>query len=163
MVSMIVAVDGNNAIGKNGGLLVHNPEDMQFFKEVTSCSNIIMGRNTWESLPMYPRGLPFRDNYVVTSHPSGKGDNVFELDFESIVKALEDKNSTFNQNKTFIIGGSRIYKDLSKYVREVYVTRMDFVADEADTFVDLSFLTDYKCCNVTILNTYSNVEHWIKK
>lgn len=162
MVSMIVAVDRNNAIGKDGNLLVHNPEDMKFFKEVTKGCNVIMGRNTWESLPMYPKGLPFRENYVVTSNPCGKG-TVLEVNFDSIVKALKSKNSTFNQHKTFLIGGSGVYNNLSNYCNQVFVTRMDLVVEDADTFVDLGFLEDYKCCDVITLNDYSYVEQWIKK
>ena len=69
MISAIVAVDENWGIGFNGQLLEHIPEDMKFFKKITTGNVVIMGRKTWESLPIKP--LPDRLNLVVTSKGRG--------------------------------------------------------------------------------------------
>ena len=65
MISTIVAVDNNWGIGFNGDLLEHIPEDLKYFKELTSGNIVVMGRKTWDSLPKKP--LPNRFNIVITS------------------------------------------------------------------------------------------------
>jgi dihydrofolate reductase len=52
MIAAIVAVDGNNGIGFDGELLERIPEDMKRFRKLTEKHTIIMGRNTWDSLPI---------------------------------------------------------------------------------------------------------------
>ena len=64
-IHLIWAQDENGGIGKNGKLPWYISEDLKKFKKITSNSTIIMGRKTWESLPMKP--LPNRDNIVLSS------------------------------------------------------------------------------------------------
>ncbi|MGL6037930.1 MAG: dihydrofolate reductase, partial [Soonwooa sp.] len=63
MVSIVVAMGKNNAIGKDNQLLWHLPEDLKHFKNLTSGHPIIMGRKTYESIG---RPLPNRTNIVVS-------------------------------------------------------------------------------------------------
>ena len=65
MLTLIAARARNGAIGKDGTLPWHIPEDLKFFKRETLGGAIIMGRRTWESLPFKP--LKDRLNLVVTS------------------------------------------------------------------------------------------------
>ena len=67
MISAIVAVDNNWGIGYNGDLLEKIPEDMKYFKELTSDNWVVMGRKTWDSLPKKP--LPNRQHLVITRNP----------------------------------------------------------------------------------------------
>ena len=67
MISIIVAIAENNAIGKNNDLLWHIPEDMKRFKQITSGHKIIMGKRTYESLPYRP--LKNRTNIVISDIP----------------------------------------------------------------------------------------------
>ena len=67
MISAIVAVDNNWGIGFNNDVLERIPEDLQRFKSLTTDNIIIMGRNTWDSLPIKP--LPNRITIVITSNP----------------------------------------------------------------------------------------------
>ena len=64
-IHLIWAQDHNGGIGKDGNLPWHISEDLKNFKRLTSGSTILMGRNTWESLPIRP--LPERRN-IVLSH-----------------------------------------------------------------------------------------------
>src|SRR6185437_6228291 len=64
---LIAAVARDGAIGLEGRLLVHLPDDLQHFKRVTLGSPIVMGRKTWDSLG---RPLPGRRNIVVTRNPA---------------------------------------------------------------------------------------------
>ena len=66
-ISIIVAVAENNAIGKDNQLLCHLPEDLKMFKRVTEGYKVIMGKNTYYSLPRRP--LPARVNVVLTDQP----------------------------------------------------------------------------------------------
>ena len=60
--SIIVAIDRENGIGKNNQLLWHLPNDLKFFKKITSGNTIIMGRKTYDSIG---RPLPNRRNIVI--------------------------------------------------------------------------------------------------
>ena len=62
--SIIVAAGLNNEIGLNNQLLCHLPADLRRFKELTTGHPIVMGRKTWESLPIKP--LPNRTNIVLS-------------------------------------------------------------------------------------------------
>ena len=64
MISAIAAVDKNWGIGFNGELLEHIPEDMKYFKELTTGNTVVMGRKTWDSLPKKP--LPDRCNIIIS-------------------------------------------------------------------------------------------------
>ena len=70
MISAIVAVDKNWGIGFEGQLLERLPPDMKYFKEITSNNAVVMGRKTWDSLPLKP--LPNRLNLIITKNPIGK-------------------------------------------------------------------------------------------
>ena len=63
MLSLIVAMDENNLIGKNNYMPWDIPEDLKKFKEVTTDNIIIMGRKTFQSIG---RALPNRINLVLT-------------------------------------------------------------------------------------------------
>ena len=78
MLTLIVARARNGAIGKDGTLPWHIPEDLKFFKRETLGGAIIMGRRTWESLPFRP--LKDRLNLVVTSTLDLPGHTVPDLD-----------------------------------------------------------------------------------
>ena len=63
-IHIIWAQDNNSGIGKNHKLPWHIPEDLKNFKNITKNNTIIMGRKTWDSLPIKP--LPFRKNIVLS-------------------------------------------------------------------------------------------------
>lgn len=136
MVSAIVCVDENWGIGSNNKLLAHIPEDMKFFKEKTMNSVVIMGRKTYDSLPVKP--LPNRLlNIVVTSkinkmcEEDNNGAVLATMDFVKVYLKTLPKNSQANY---CIIGGGQIYKELLPYCNKVYVTKVNHVYKNADTF-----------------------------
>ena len=63
-MNLIVAISENNAIGKSGDLLCHLPNDLKYFKQLTTDATVVMGKNTFLSLPRRP--LPNRRNIVLT-------------------------------------------------------------------------------------------------
>lgn len=125
--SMIVAIDENFAIGKNGKMLIHLPGDLKYFKETTSNHTVVMGRKTFESLPK--GALPNRRNIVL----SRKKDLV--LDGCEVVHDIDElKEKVKNEKEVFIIGGGDIY-NIFKYKADfLYITSIHCKFDEADTF-----------------------------
>ena len=67
-INIIAAMAKNRVIGFQGGLPWNIPKDLKFFKKMTSGDNsaIVMGRKTWDSLPLKP--LPNRRNFVLTKN-----------------------------------------------------------------------------------------------
>ena len=65
-INIIAAMAKNRVIGRGNKLPWHIPQDLKHFKRLTSKKNsaVVMGRNTWESLPIKP--LPNRRNYILT-------------------------------------------------------------------------------------------------
>ncbi|MEE1220777.1 MAG: dihydrofolate reductase [Bacteroidales bacterium] len=125
MISLIVAIAQNNAIGKDNDLLWHLSEDLKYFKKTTNERTVLMGRKTWESLPFKP--LKNRRNIVVSSQKDYAIDGA-EL-FDSIEKAVEVLKT--QKDEVFCIGGASLYKALLPKADKLYITRVykDFEAD----------------------------------
>ncbi len=126
MISIIVAIAKNHAIGKDNQLLWHISEDLKRFKRLTSGHKIIMGRNTLLSLPKWP--LPKRTNIVITDKP----DESFE-GCEMVFSIEEAANKCGKDEESFIIGGASIYNQFMPLADKLYITRVD-KDFEADTF-----------------------------
>jgi len=114
-----MAISENDVIGINGKLPWHIPLDLQWFKMHTYAGAIIMGRKTWESLPIKP--LPGRLSIVLSRSTLDSKDCIF---CQSWADAL-DIAQKFAQN-VYIIGGSEIYRQalLSKIVDTLIITRV---------------------------------------
>ena len=128
MLSIIVAVAANWAIGKENSLLWHISEDLKFFKRTTMGSPIIMGYNTFLSLGGKP--LPKRRNIVINRNEEDVAPEGVEFveSLLSAVKLVED------EPQAFIIGGGKIYAAALDIVDQLYVTLVDTVVEDADTF-----------------------------
>ena len=129
MISAIVAVDENWGIGYNGDLLEHIPEDLKYFKQLTSGNTIVMGRKTWDSLPKKP--LPNRFNIVITSQERHFEEMTAFIPFSEAVSRLKHSPK---EDDLFIIGGGQIYKELLPYCDRVYVTKIFKNHNQVDTY-----------------------------
>ena len=130
MISAIVAVDNNWGIGYNGDLLEHIPEDLKYFKALTTGHVVVMGRKTWDSLPQKP--LKDRLNIVISSQPRGVlGEMAFSIpmDEAKVRVALSG-----NDEEWFIIGGGSIYQEFLSVCDRVYVTKIYKDHDNVDTY-----------------------------
>lgn len=116
IISMIVAVDENNAIGRGMEMMWDLPIDMQHFKRTTFGHPVIMGRKTFESFGKPLRG---RKNIVITRnrnfHPAGV--HVVDTLDDALKIAGED-----NPDEIFIIGGGEIYKLAFPLADRIYLT-----------------------------------------
>ena len=125
-LSIIVAIAENHAIGKDNQLLWHLSEDLKRFKKITSGHTIVMGKKTYESLPVRP--LPNRENLVITDIPGEiiVGCTMAYSIEEAIEKCHPDKEN-------FIIGGGSIYRQFMDHATKLYITLVHH-SFEADTF-----------------------------
>ena len=127
MLSIIVAKAKNNIIGKDNKIIWHLPEDLKYFKNITTGHTIIMGRKTFESLG---RVLPNRKHIIFSNNPSF---NVNEQNVKVVHSLLEIQDLIEGKEEAFVIGGAMIYNFLMPYVKKMYVTEID-KEFEGDTF-----------------------------
>lgn len=124
-ISMIAAVGKHLELGKNNDLIWHFKEDMKFFKETTTGHTVIMGRKTFESLP---KALPNRRNIVISTNKD------YVAPGAEVVTSLEEAINLVKDEEAFIIGGGAIYKAFLPYADKLYLTEIDDVCDDADTY-----------------------------
>jgi dihydrofolate reductase len=127
MISIIVAIAENYAIGKQGDLLCHMPEDLKHFKQITSGHTVMMGERTYLSLPKHP--LPNRRNIVLTD-VQGKtfegAEMAYSLDeMQALVRPDEE---------AFVIGGGMVYRQMMPRADKLYITHIHHSWEDADTF-----------------------------
>lgn len=135
--SIIVAADGNNAIGKDNNLLCYLPNDLKYFKTITEGHSIIMGRKTFESLPN--GALANRRNIVISYNKCLKLPNC-EVCL-SIEEAIELCNG---EDEIFFIGGGSIYKKVIDIADRIYLTSIHHEFEKADTFFPEINATQWK-------------------
>ena len=120
MISIIVAVADNLAIGKDNNLLWHISEDLKYFKRITGGHTVIMGRKTWESLPPRFRPLPGRRNIVISRQAD------FAAPGAELAASLEAALQLAAQAETaFIIGGEQIYRQAMDMADRLEITEVD--------------------------------------
>ena len=127
MISIIVAIAQNGAIGYKGDLIYHLSADLKRFKELTTGHTIIMGRRTFESLPK--GALPNRRNIVLTKQKgvSYPGAEVYTSIDEALSRCSRDE-------KVYIIGGAQVYNQALSMADELEITLVHDTPAQADTF-----------------------------
>ena len=142
MFNIILATDLNGGIGCKNKLPWSFKKDLEFFKNITSGlleeSIVIMGRNTWESLPK--KFLPNRKNFVITSNNfSDENVNFFKTLNDALLKAYEE---TIDYNNIWVIGGSQLYHEAfnHKDLNYIYHTLIPSESFNCDTFIEFQNL-----------------------
>jgi dihydrofolate reductase len=135
-ISIIVAITDNFGIGKDNKLLCHIPGDLPRFRKITSGHTVIMGKNTFLSLP--GGALKNRKNIVISDKPQDF--------FEGCITvfSLEDALQHCDPDKeNFVIGGASIYRQFLPYAFKLYLTiiHKNF---EADTFFPIFDKEEWK-------------------
>lgn len=130
IINAIAAVDINMAIGKNNQLPWRAAADMAFFKKTTLNNSVLMGFNTYLSLP---KSLPSRNNIVLTSkniaqlHSDGF---YFVNNIEQAINICQQLHS----NQLFIIGGAQIYTQFLAYCNYLYLSHIYTSVEMADVY-----------------------------
>lgn len=125
-INIIAAVAKNRAIGYQNDMVYFIHDDLKRFKMLTTGHTVIMGRNTFLSLPK--GALPNRRNIVLSrSETQFKGCEVYP----SLDEALKVIG---NNEKAFIIGGASVYKEALKIANRMFLTEIDAIPPKADVF-----------------------------
>lgn len=151
----IVAVDLNWGIGCRGSLLQHIPEDMKFFKQMTVGKVVIMGRETFESLPG-KEPLKDRINIVLSKNECFINEKI------TICRSLDElfqEIKKYNSDDVFVIGGESVYTQLLPYCTEAYVTKIksQYVADKY--FINLDKEKVWELVSSGDQKNYNNIQY----
>lgn len=126
MISIIVAIAENNAIGFENKLIYWLPNDLKRFKQLTTGNTIIMGRRTFESLPK--GALPNRRNIVLSRN--GKAEDFPGADlYPNLQEALASC-----EGDVYILGGASVYKEALPLADCLCLTYIHDTPENADTF-----------------------------
>jgi len=151
----IVAVDLNWGIGYKGNLLERIPEDMKFFKQTTTGKVIVMGRETFESLP---EKEPLKDRINIVLSTS------MQFSDKSII-ICRSLNELFNElekfptDDIFVIGGEKVYTQLLPYCTEAFVTKIENIYRADKYFINLDEDETWKLINTDEAKSYNGVRY----
>ncbi len=126
-LSIIVALGKNNEIGRKNELLVHLPNDMKRFKELTLNTTVVMGENTYNSLQVRP--LPKRRNIVLSFDKSQQFPGCeMAHSIDDVLKMVKDDTTVF------IMGGASVYKQFLPLASKLCLTKINANFADADAF-----------------------------
>lgn len=162
-MKLIVAVARDWGIGCDGCLLFNLPKDMEFFKNTTMNHVVVMGRQTLMSFPG-SKPLKNRTNIVLTRNEEFYRDDIIIC---HSTDELFEELKKYNSDDVFVIGGGCVYDQLFPYCDEAYITKIDAVISNTDTYLhnfdedkdwDLTFASEVHENNGLkfTFNTYKN-------
>ena len=157
-IHLIWAQDEHGGIGKDGKLPWHIAEDLKNFKKLTSGSAILMGRTTWESLPIRP--LPKRRN-IVLSHKKISDVECY-TSVEECVETLDGDGT----EKLFVIGGTKVYCNFIHRADELHITQVNEITQGIDTYFPVTMLKikkEFEKINEIELSKKAMYTQWVKK
>ncbi|MCQ2316475.1 MAG: dihydrofolate reductase [Bacteroidales bacterium] len=150
-LSIIAAVAKNRAIGKGGDLIWHLSNDLRHFKEITTGGCVLMGYNTYASLPG-KKALPKRRNVILSSRITAAPEG-FEV-VRSIPDALELLKE---EPEVFVIGGGMIYEQFMPMADKLYLTRIDRTY-EADTFFPFVNYDEWELTELQVIDDDAQID-----
>lgn len=127
IISIIVAMGRNRAIGYQNTLPWRLSADLQRFKQLTMGHHLLMGRKTYDSIG---RPLPGRTSIVITRQKNFEAAGcLITHSMEEAIELAKDRG----EQEAFIIGGAEIYSLALPTADRIYLTRVE-AAPEADAF-----------------------------
>jgi len=144
-MNLIVAVAKDWGIGCENKLLFRISEDQKYFRATTTGKVVVMGHNTFKSLP---GGKPLKDrvNVVLSKDSSLVIPNVIVC---NSIDDLCQKLKNYDENDIFIIGGAVIYKELLNRCKKAYITKIDAMLDADTFFPNIDEIPDWKLVSET--------------
>ena len=170
-MEMIVALNQDGIIGINNKIPWYIPEDLQRFKKITEGHIVIMGRKTYESLPVKHRPLKNRLNIVLSRQTNINEsniehdnlifttmDNIYDIIKENI---YNDDADDQNKKKIFIIGGSEIYNLFMNQCSIIHITEVLFFLSFEEKNKDADDTIAYFTNNNIFLNVNVNNDDFL--
>lgn len=154
-MNLIVNVDKNWAIGLGNKLLVRIPQDMKYFRTMTTGHVVVMGRKTLES---FPESKPLKDrvNIVLTTDPDYQAAGAVIV---HSVEELKAELENYPSEEIFVIGGGQIYRQLLPFCDKAYVTKVDRAFDADTYFPNLDEDPQWRMTKVSEEETYFDLEY----
>ncbi len=149
MISIIAAIGKNRELGRGNDLIWHIKEDLKNFKNLTMGKYIVMGKNTYESLPKHLEG---RKYIVLSSSLSEIENGLLFNDFNKLLEFIKDVDE-----EVMIIGGASIYKLFLPFADKLYLTEIDS-EEKADVYFPDFNKEDYGC-NVVSTNEVDGLKY----
>lgn len=118
-IHMIFARAANGVIGRDNTIPWRLPEDMARLKRLTTGWPVIMGRKTWDSLPVKFRPLPGRTNIVITRQPDWK-----DTGAETAASLADALALCPSSAEVWILGGAQIYAQAMPLADRIEVTEI---------------------------------------
>jgi dihydrofolate reductase len=137
-IAVIAAIGQRGELGVNGNLPWKIKEDLQHFKRVTMGQTVVMGRKTYESLPVKLEGR----NIIVMTTQEGyvaEGALVMHSVAEVVKYAYENELETL-----YVAGGGEAYKHFLPLAKQLYLTRVHATFDDADAFFPRFWLENWE-------------------
>lgn len=160
MLTSIVSVGKNNEIGKKNQLILHDSLDFAYFKKQTKNKQCVMGRKTYESIPLVKNEkLPGRKILVISRNKFEVTKNAKVLTLEEFLKYYQ----TQRNEEIMICGGASIYETLLPYTNKLLITRFDYSDKEADTFFPEIDPTQWKLQSSEQASELVKFEVYVKK
>ena len=155
-VKAILACDADWSIGKDGNLpWPHNPADLKWFKQSTLNHTVVMGKATWDSLPVKP--LPNRVNVVVSS-----SDILAKVDVLSITDLRRRLSSMDTDQDVWIIGGARLIEGMMDYIDEFHLSQINGTYN-CDTFLPSTVIQELYTLTSSQFQGDVYVDIWSKR
>jgi dihydrofolate reductase len=118
MIALILAMDCNRVIGKDGRIPWHLPADQAYFKQLTLGHPVIMGRQTFESIG---KPLPERENIIISANKD------YQPEGCTVLHSINEARRFCDAKDVFVIGGSQIYREFLPIADRLYITLIDEV------------------------------------
>jgi len=124
MIAIIAARSKNNVIGKDGKIPWDIPGEKRQFRELTIGNIVIMGRRTFEECGI----LPGRDMIIVSETKSFEGEHITTVhNLQEALAAAEGRN-------VYVCGGSQLYREALEIADRIYLTEVDLIIEDGDSF-----------------------------
>jgi dihydrofolate reductase len=142
-IKLIAAIAQNRAIGTKNNTIPWNPhpEDMAIFAQKTKSEGgvVLMGRNTYESLPEQHRPLKQRRNIVLTREPNWRypGVETFK-DVDAVLEKVQDIETLW------VIGGGSLYSQFIGMADELHISHFDITPKDSSVFFPEIDLKDWQ-------------------
>ena len=137
-MNLIVVVDNKWGIGKNNALLFRLKKDMAFFKQTTTGKIVVMGANTFASLPH--GALPNRVNIVLDDSGAKHEGATTVSSFAELDVAL----GKYDSCDVFVIGGASVYRQMLGRCHRAFVTKVAADGGADVFFPNLDELQNWK-------------------
>lgn len=136
MISIIAAIGKNNELGKDNDLIWHIKGDLQHFKEISMNKKIVMGLNTYYSLPKRLEGR----EYIVLANPLIEIENAIVFNnFDDLLNYIKELDE-----EVLIIGGASVYKLFVPYAQKMYLTEIESACNDADVYFPIFDKEEYR-------------------